>query len=334
LSSEDISTLDSLYPAQPGQAQVPRQVSASSSSPDEIRLTWTDTNGGTATYNVERAVAGGSFQSIAALPAGSTSYVDDTATPGTVYEYMIVATTEANVPAVSQIVYATTVAPAPTNLTVSVSAGGATLSWTDHSGGTASYQVELSQEYDGSSGPFVPFDLPQPAGSTSLTIPASWLAGVSWEQLTFRVYAEYEVLTSTPMWVSGDSNTVMLAATTVLGGGGGGGTATVPQVLGVIEVQHVKKKVSAVTIAFNQAMVPASVNNAALYSVFGGVPNRGRVVFSKKLKIQTVLYDEADDTVSISLAKPYRGQVKVSLDGIIDATDGVARVTAFSGVVR
>ena len=244
LSSEDISTLDSLYPVQAGQALVPRQVSAMSSSPDSIELTWSDTNGGRATYTVERAAAGGAFQSIATVAAGSTSYVDDTATLGTVYEYMIVATTEANVPAVSQIVYATTAAVSPTNLIVSESSGSATLSWTDHSGGTASYVIEVSQEYNGSSSPFVPYFGTQPAGSTSYTIPASWLAGVSWEQLSFRVYAEFEMLTSTPMWISGDSNTVTLDATTGGGGGGTGGQVAAPQVLGVIEVEHTKRKVN------------------------------------------------------------------------------------------
>jgi hypothetical protein len=334
LSAEDISTLDSLYPAQAGQAQVPRQVSATSSSPDKIELTWTDTNRGQATYTVERAAAGGTFQSIATVPAGSTSYVDDKVGVGTVYEYMIVATTAANVPAVSQIVYATAAAPAPTNLIVSESSGSATLSWTDHSGGTASYVIELSQEYDGSSSPFVPYFGTQPAGSTSYTIPASWLAGLSWEQLTFRVYAYYEMLTPSPMWISGDSNTVTLDATTGGGGGGSGGQVTAPQVLGVVKVEHTKKKVSSVTIAFNEAMVPASVSNSALYSVFGGVPKRRRVVFSKKIKIRSVLYDEAADTVSITLAKPYKGQVKVSLAGIIEATDGASSDIAFSADVR
>jgi len=58
------------------------------------------------------------------------------------------------------------------------------------------------------------------------------------------------------------------------------------------------------------------------------------VVFSKKVKIRTVRYDEAADTVSISFAKPYKGQVKVSLDGTIEATDRASSRAAFSKAAR
>jgi WD40 repeat protein len=39
-------------------------------------------------------------------------------------------------------------------------------------------------------------------------------------------------------------------------------------------------------------------------------------------------------TVSISLARPYKGQVRVSVDGILEALDGVTGSSAFSEVVR
>jgi Calx-beta domain len=107
-----------------------------------------------------------------------------------------------------------------------------------------------------------------------------------------------------------------------------------PRGLGVVEVQHVKKKVTAVTIAFNEAMNPGSAGNSALYSVLGGVRRGKRMVYSKKVKLGTVSYDEGADTVSISLAKPYKGQVRVSVDGILEALDGVAGSSAFSDVVR
>ena len=55
---------------------------------------------------LESAVANATFEPIATLPVGSTSFIDDHAAGATLYEYMIVAATAANVPAVSQIVYA------------------------------------------------------------------------------------------------------------------------------------------------------------------------------------------------------------------------------------
>jgi hypothetical protein len=116
--------------------------------------------------------------------------------------------------------------------------------------------------------------------------------------------------------------------------GGGSGEATAPRVLGVVEVQHVKKKVSSVTIAFNEAMNPGSAGNSALYGVLGGVRRGKRMVYSKKVKLGTVSYDEGAHTVSVSLAKPYKGQVRVSVDGILEALDGVTGASAFSEVVR
>ena len=327
LSAEDISTLDSLYPMQPGEVQVPRNVSASDTSTNQIQITWTDTNAGQATYTVERAVANAAFQPIATLPAGSTSYVDNRAAGATLYEYMIVATTGTNVPAVSQIVYAALPSAAPTNLVASVSGTTVNLSWTDHTGGAAAYVIEVSHYGD----PLAPIGEVEP-GSTTYTVPD--LPGLSAYQYTFVVHAQMgHDTTRTPLWVSAASNTETVGSS-IGGGGGGGGGATAPQVLGVIEVEHTKKKVSAVTIAFNESMVPASVNNPALYSVLGGVPKRGKVVFSKKVRIRTVHYDEAADTVWISLAKPYKGQVKASLDGMIVAADGASSDSAFSEIVR
>lgn len=55
LSADDIATIDTLYPVRAGQAQVARNVTASDVSTSQIQITWTDTNGGRATYTVECA---------------------------------------------------------------------------------------------------------------------------------------------------------------------------------------------------------------------------------------------------------------------------------------
>jgi hypothetical protein len=107
-----------------------------------------------------------------------------------------------------------------------------------------------------------------------------------------------------------------------------------PRVLGVVEVQHARKKVSSLSIAFNEAMSPGSVSNVALYRFQGGVAKGRKVVFSKEVKVGHVVYDEAANTVSISLARPYGGQIRMSLDGFVEALDGVASDSAFSVVVR
>ena len=325
LSPEDISTIDMLYPVPAGQAQVARQVSTTATSANQIEIAWSDTNAGQATYAVECAVANGAFQSIATLPAGSTSYVDNQVTSGTVYEYMIVATTAANIPAVSQIVYASLPSAAPTNLTATISNGTVSLSWTDHTGGAADYVIEESV----GDGAFLPVGDLAP-GSTTYTVTDILAGSLSDTQYAFRVHAQIGLdTTRTPSWVSGDSNSVTVGGGGGGGSGGGGYKPISPQILGVVEVQHSKKKVSSVTIAFNEAMNAGSVSNAALYHLFGGVHKRSKIVYSKKIKVGTVSYNAAAHIVSISLAKPYKGPIRVSLDGMIEAMDGW-RATAFS----
>ena len=114
-------------------------------SENRVEISWTDTNAGHAIYAVS-ARAGQPFRSIATLPAGSTSYVDNQIANGTIYEYMIVATTAADVPAVSEIVYGATASAAPTDLVATISSGVVNLSWDDHTGGAVSYVIEWSYD--------------------------------------------------------------------------------------------------------------------------------------------------------------------------------------------
>ena len=301
LSAEDISTLNSLYPAQSEQAHVPRQVSAHAISSDQIQIDWSDTNSGQATYIVERAVAGQAFQVIATLPAGSTSYVDDQV-GGTLYEYMIVATTAAKLPAVSQIVFAGTASADPSNLAATVSAGTINLSWSDHSGGTASYVVEeaaLNTAVTINGGAFSPVGYLDP-GSTTFTVPGVSAADLSYNLLKFQVYAGVGFNSGRdPLWISGDSNTATVGSL-VPPPPPPPPPPVAPQILGVVAVGHSRKRVSSVTIAFNEAMVPGSASSSALFSVFGGVLKRKKTVFSRKIKIGSLSYNSAVNTISIN----------------------------------
>jgi hypothetical protein len=304
-------------------------VSASVVSTSQIRIAWTDTNAGDATYDVERAPLGGAFQVIADLPAGSTSYLDSQVSGGAIYEYMIIATTAANVPAVSQIVLAST---ATIQLVASPnSSGSLTLSWNDPSGGTANFVVEESVEGTYFNSPLQTIATLDP-DTTSYT--SSVLTDLSQEQYNFQVFAQLgSDPTRLPLWVSPTSNIVTLGQRNGTGGGGGG-EVIAPGILGVVEVQHAKKKVSAVTIAFNEAMVSGSISNSALYHLFGGMLKRRRIVFSKKIKVGAVSYDDATDSVRVTLAKPYKGQVQISVDGTIEASNGKSSDAAFSEDLR
>jgi hypothetical protein len=200
LSAEDISTLDSLYPVPSGQAQVAGQVVATLLSGNQVQLTWKDTNAGQATYTVERAVAGQSFQAIATLPAGSTSYVDNHVPAADLYQYLIVATTAANVPAVSAIVYASTIAPPTLVAKWDPSGQQVLLTWNDVFDGRANYDVEISQN----GGPFLDSWPILDAGTTSDTWPL-YGSDVSEQHYDFRIHAQLG--DDPPLWVSNESNT-------------------------------------------------------------------------------------------------------------------------------
>jgi hypothetical protein len=200
LSAEDISTLDSLYPVRAGQAKVAGQVAATLLSGDQVQITWTDTNAGRATYTVERAVAGQSFQVIATLPAGTTSYVDDHVPAGNLFQYQVVANTAANVPAVSAIVYASTVAPPTLAATWDPSGEQVVLTWNDVFNGRANYVVDESMN----GGQFPTHSQLIAAGSTSYIWP-EFISEVSDQHFDFRIHAQLG--DDPPLWVSSESIT-------------------------------------------------------------------------------------------------------------------------------
>jgi Astacin (Peptidase family M12A) len=323
LSAEDISTIDMHYPAPRGQAQLPGQVSAMAISPGKIKIAWTDTNAGQATYTVERAVAGQAFQTLESLAAGNTSYVDSQVSPGTLYQYVVVANTASDIPAVSQIVYAATSPDGPV-LASSDSAGSVTLNWADSYAGQVAYVLDYSGT-GSSSAPTSPIDLP--VGSTSYTFPIGAL-DLAHVQYTFQVYAEAGE--DPVLWKSDESNAVSAGTTSSYWPP----QSNAPSVVGVVDVGHGSEKVTSVTIAFSEAMNARSVREFSLFHLFGGVLRRKRLVYSKKIKVGNVHYDDSNCTLTIRLATPCRGQVLVSLQGTARAADGVSTSIEFSAVVR
>ena len=99
-------------------------------------------------------------------------------------------------------------------------------------------------------------------------------------------------------------------------------TATPPSVTGLVGVSHAKKKLSAITIAFDEALASASADSLGFYQVAPVMKKRKKVVYGKPVKI-AVSYDGSRD-VTIRLAKPVKGPLRlVVLSGVIGA-DGAA----------
>src|SRR5687768_10205533 len=120
----------------------PNTLVVTASGPRQINMTWKDNSTTEQGFAVERTVAGtgsSNYQTIATLPANSTSFSDTTVAPGTTYGYRIRAFNSIGSSYSSSQFAATpsdtALAPAaPTGLTlVSMNGNMATISWTDNS---------------------------------------------------------------------------------------------------------------------------------------------------------------------------------------------------------
>jgi parallel beta-helix repeat protein len=140
-------------------------LTATSPSSSEVDLSWTDNTNGTGSYILQRRATNGStgFQTIATLPAGTTSYQDTNVNAQWEYDYELtavvngVSSADAAVhtqvqAAPAPVVVAPVVTAAATNLAAtSPSSSQVNLSWTDNTNGTATYLLQRRATY-GSTG--------------------------------------------------------------------------------------------------------------------------------------------------------------------------------------
>jgi len=138
--------------AEAGLPTAPRELRAASVSATRIELRWVDSTGETG-YRIERRVAGtDAWTKIGARPANATSFVDESVTAGTTYQYRVRAFNDvgnspfSNVVTVKATNEGTT--PAAPHLEAAlVAPRAAKLTWTDVAG-EAAYRVE--RRVDGS----------------------------------------------------------------------------------------------------------------------------------------------------------------------------------------
>ena len=53
--------------------------------------------------------------------------------------------------------------------------------------------------------------------------------------------------------------------------------------------------------------------------MFAAVKKKHKTVYTQAVKIKSVVYNTATDSVVINLAKPQNGTVEVAIDGVIEA---------------
>ena len=86
-----------------------------------------------------------------------------------------------------------------------------------------------------------------------------------------------------------------------------------PSVSGIAGVARAKKKVAAITIAFDEALAAVSADSKGFYQVLQGVKKRKKVVYKKPVRIASVSYDGSRD-VTVQLAKA--GERAAPADGV------------------
>jgi fibronectin type 3 domain-containing protein len=126
---------------------------ATAVSPFTVNLSWTDSASGSRNWFLERSANGGAYSIIAVIASSGTAvtYTDSPLSPSTTYSYRVRLTSGSAFGDYSAPVTATTQARVantplePTNFTATVnSATSTTLTWTDTSGGSASYLIETA----------------------------------------------------------------------------------------------------------------------------------------------------------------------------------------------
>jgi hypothetical protein len=112
---------------------------------------------------------------------------------------------------------------------------------------------------------------------------------------------------------------------------------TVPQV-STIAPNSSKKGLTSFTVNYNEPLSSSSVGSSALYHVLAAVTKvvkkHKETVFTKVLAILGVTPNSGRDTVTINLAKPYKGEVQVTVQGTISAASGASNSVNTSMTVK
>jgi hypothetical protein len=109
---------------------------------------------------------------------------------------------------------------------------------------------------------------------------------------------------------------------------------TPPHVTGVVGVGHSRKGLTSIAVAIDEALNPDSAGNPGLYLVLGAAKKHKETVHSKAVGIRSVSYDSKAHSVTINLAKPFKGAVQVTVHSGVVARNGASSSGEFTRVVQ
>jgi Repeat of unknown function (DUF5650) len=114
-------------------------------------------------------------------------------------------------------------------------------------------------------------------------------------------------------------------------------TPTLPQVLAIGGVSS-KKGLTSFTVSYNEPLSSSSASSSGLYQVFAAVTKivkkHKEALFTKALAIRSVSLGSTGSTVTINLAKPFKGRVEVMVQGNITAGNGASNSVRFTQDLR
>jgi subtilisin family serine protease len=197
---------------------LPAKITTVVPSTTQIVLNWKDNAVGEDGYKIERKVGGGSYATIATLPADSETLTDSDLTDGTEYTYRIKATALLpNPPSTSPVqaesfeeikTVATLLTP-PTNLTASGEESDIALQWQNNSSTAQGFKIERKKSADAS-------------WEEIAQVPGTFYTDFSVDKSTSYMYRVRAYNTT------GNSDyTDTVSASTTSGGGGGSGGCSI-----------------------------------------------------------------------------------------------------------
>jgi hypothetical protein len=87
-------------------------------------------------------------------------------------------------------------------------------------------------------------------------------------------------------------------------------------------------------VSFDQTLDSGSASNPGLYSVDAPVKKRGKTTYNKGVAVRGVDYNVNTQVVTITLAKPYKGVLQVTVQGGVLAANGASSTGVFTQLVR
>ncbi len=264
-------------------------------------------------FELTDVTGGGDTVVVGPTNVGGTSYTPAGAlTVGHTYQWQVLADDSSGADSAWSSPVTFQIVPPPPSL---ISPAGTTTSttptfqWTA-AAGAAGYQIEIADVTGGGDAVIL---APTKVAVLTYTLAAPLTAGHTYQ---WQVLA-YDSSGADSSWSSPMSFSIPPANSQ-----SNGSSPTPPSVTGLVGVTLAKKKVSAITIAFDEALESASADSIGFYQVAPETKKRKKIVYGKPVKI-AVSYDGSHD-VTIRLARPVKGPLRLMvLPGII-AADGAA----------